>query len=458
MTPEQNDFWFLPLGGTGEIGMNMNLYGHNGQWLLVDCGVIFNKQTDLDGEPVHNDQPHIQMADPQFIVERRQKLVGLIITHAHEDHIGAIPYLWPRLKCPIYTTAFTAEILRRKLKEVDLEAKVQVTIIESGHALDIGHFHIDWVALTHSIPEPYGMVISTPVGRVFHTADWKLDAGPVLGQAYDKQHYQALANQDIDAIVCDSTNSTVAGWSESEAKLHKGLRQHIEQAKGRVVVTCFGSNLARLHTLAKIAKQTNRHLGLLGRSMINMVSAAKATGLWNSTETIVDPAHLAYLPASSLLLVATGSQGEPRTALNRLSMNSFRDLTLEPGDTVIFSAKVIPGNELAIEQLIERLKSLKLDVITEENSQLPIHASGHPAAEELKAMYQWVKPRCAIPVHGEPHHLNANAAIAKQNDVMHQLLGSNGDLFYIAPALGIRRKAVRTGRLGLKKGQLVPIE
>ncbi|MFT7235574.1 MAG: ribonuclease J [Methylophagaceae bacterium] len=457
MIPEQQDFWFLPLGGTGEIGMNMNLYGHDGQWLMVDCGVIFDKKNDIDGEALMSDRPHIQMADPQFIVENRQKLVGLVITHAHEDHIGAVPYLWKRLKCRVYTTKFTAEILRRKLVEVGLDGQVPVTIVEGDGTIDIGVFRVQWVALTHSIPEPYGMVISTPVGKVFHTADWKLDKGPVLGKPYDKALYQSLSQQKIDAMVCDSTNANIPGWSESEASLYKGLKHHIENANGRVVITCFGSNLARLHTLAKIAKETGRHLGLLGRSMVNMMSAAKATGLWTTVETHVDSAHLGYLPASTVLLVATGSQGEARTALNRLSMNSYRDMTLEPGDTVIFSSKVIPGNELPIEQMIERLKSMEVNVINDDNSHLSIHASGHPAADELRAMYQWVKPRCAIPVHGESHHINANAAVAKTAQVGQQLLGSNGDLYYISPALGIRRYAVKTGRLGLKNNSLIKI-
>jgi ribonuclease J len=458
MKPERQDFWFLPLGGTGEIGMNMNLYGHDGQWLMVDCGVIFDNNKDLDGEETGHERPHIQMADPKFMADRRKQLAGLVITHAHEDHIGAVPYLWKKLKCPIYTTAFTAEILRRKLVEVGLDGKVPITIVDVNEIVKIGVFTLEWIALTHSIPEPYGMVISTPVGRVFHTADWKLDNKPGIGLPYDKQQYQQLSRQNIDAMVCDSTNANVPGWSASEGSLYKGLKQHVEQAKGRVVVACFGSNLARLHTLAKIAKETDRHLGLLGRSMVNMMSAAKATGLWTTVETHIDPAHLGYLPAPTVLLVATGSQGEPRTALNRLSMNSFRDMALEPGDTVIFSSKVIPGNELAIEQMIERLKAMKVEVITEDNSQLVIHASGHPAADELKAMYDWVKPRCAIPVHGEIHHMKANAAVARTVGVEQQLLGKNGDLYYISPALGIRRNAVKTGRLGIKDGALIKID
>ena len=449
MTPDSQDFWFLPLGGTGEIGMNLNLYGHDGQWLMVDCGVIFNKDTDLDGQLIASNQPHVQMADPQFIVDRRSQLTGLVITHAHEDHVGAVPYLWERLRCPVYTTKFTAEILRRKLVEVGLDKKVTVHIIDPDVEIDIGVFNLKWIGLTHSIPEPYGLKICTPVGNVFHTADWKLDPKPLLGRAYQESEYRQLAECGIDAMVCDSTNADVQGWSESEGSLHKGLKHHIENAKGRVIVTCFGSNLARLHTIAEISQQTNRHLGLLGRSLINMMSAAKKTGLWTSVETSVDPTHLGYLPRHTVLIVATGSQGEPRTALNRLSANSFRDMHLEPGDTVIFSSKVIPGNEIAINLMIDRLKAMQVDVITADDSVLSIHASGHPASDELKAMYNWVKPNCAIPVHGELHHLKANAGIAKSQGVNNQLLGKNGDLYIIAPVTGIRRNVVKTGRLGL---------
>jgi len=459
MTPDSEDFWFLPLGGTGEIGMNMNLYGHNGQWLMIDCGVIFDKNTDVDGEEIVSQRPHVQMADPQFIADRREQLAGIVITHAHEDHIGAVPYLWSQLRCPIYTTAFTAEILRRKLIEVGLVKKVQIITVEAGASIDIGVFHVQWLALTHSIPEPYGLKITTAVGSVFHTADWKLDPKPLLGPAYNASDYQQLAEEGIDAMICDSTNADVQGWSESEANLHQGLKQHIDNAKGRVIVACFGSNLARLHTIAEISQQTKRHLGLLGRSLINMMSAAKKTGLWTSVETSVDPTHLGYLPAHTVLIVATGSQGEPRTALNRLSTNSFRDLQLEPGDTVIFSSKMIPGNELAINAMIDRLKAMQIDVVTADESVLPIHASGHPASDELKAMYNWVQPRVSIPVHGEFHHLKANAAIAKSQGIERQLIGKNGDLYFISPVSGIRRNAVKTGRVGLdNRKRLVKIK
>jgi ribonuclease J len=354
----------------------------------------------------------------------------------------------------VYTTAYTAEILRRKLKEAGLEDEVPVVIVEPKAEIDIGVFNVRWIQLTHSIPEPFALLIVTPAGKVFHTADWKLDSDPVVGERYQPADFEALAELEIDAMVCDSTNADIPGWSVSEASLQRGLKHHIERARGRVVVTCFGSNIARLRTIADIAQETGRHLGLLGRSLINTYTAAKKTGFWNGVETFVDPHHLGYLPRQTVLLVATGSQGEPRTALNRLSHNSFRDMQLEPGDTVIFSSKVIPGNETAIESLIARLKSMQIDVITVDNSRLAIHASGHPAQDELKAMYQWVKPACAIPVHGELRHIRANARVAKSVGVPEQLEGQNGDLFFIAPVRGIRRRAVMTGRLGLINDKL----
>ncbi len=450
MTPNQDDLWFVPLGGTGEIGMNLNLYGHDGRWLMVDCGVTFEQPTDALGEPMTTRQSMVQMADPQFIAERREKLDGLVITHAHEDHVGAVAYLWPQLRCPVYTTAFTAIILRRKLAEAGLSEQVPVIVVNPEEAQQIGVFAVRWMELTHSIPEPFALLIDTPAGRIFHTADWKLDADPVIGGGYRPGAFKALADQQIDAMVCDSTNANVAGWSASEASLYAGLKQHISQAEGRVIVTCFGSNIARLHTIASIAEECGRHLGLLGRSLVNTMSAAKSAGLWPGVNTSVDPAHLGYLPKDTVCLVATGSQGEPRTALNRLSQNTFRDLQLEPGDTVIFSSKVIPGNEVTIAALIERLEEMQLKVITDDNSPVAIHASGHPAEDELKSMYDWVQPRLAIPVHGELHHLKANAGIAKSRGVPKQLVGLNGDVFYIAPVTGIRRHAVKTGRLGLE--------
>jgi ribonuclease J len=451
VTPGKEDLWFLPLGGCGEIGMNFNLYGHDGHWLIIDCGLSFSE---LPGESGQRSASRVvQMADPAFIVERRDEIAGMIITHAHEDHIGAVPLLWPQLQCPIYTTAFTGHVLRRKLAEARIE-DVPVHLVRTGQHVDIGPFSVEWLGLTHSIPEPHGMVIRTPAGKIFHSGDWKLDDAPVVGERYDLDRCRALGADAIDAIVCDSTNANVDGHSGSESDLYPGLKQIVENASGRVIVTCFGSNLARVATLARIADETDRHLGLLGRSMIEMVTAAKAQGLLPDARPNVDPEHLGYLPPDTVLLLATGSQGDSAAALNRLSQNRFRDMAIEPGDTVVFSSKVIPGNEIAVEALIARLEGLGATVFTDLNAPAPIHTSGHPATDELRTMYGWVQPRAMIPVHGEAEHLQANTQLARDCGIDHCLNGRNGDLFVIAPNVLIRRESVRAGRLELVGNKL----
>lgn len=456
MTPKTDDLWFIPLGGCGEIGMNFNLYGHDGKWLIVDCGLTFSDTASTDKSQPQTPTRDVQMADPAFITERLNDISGMIITHAHEDHIGAVQYLWPQLKCPIFTTALTAHVLRRKLAEVQLN-DVPVTVVKSGQCIDIGPFSVEWIHMAHSIPEPHSLLIKTPAGKVFHSGDWKLDKSPVVGQPFDQIRCESLHSENIDAMVCDSTNANVPGYTASESELYQGLKTLVEQATGRVVVTCFGSNLARVATMARIAAETDRHLGLLGRSMIEMVNAGRATGLLQMAQPEVDPQHLGYLPRETVLLMATGSQGEPRTALNRLSTNSFRDMNLEPGDTVIFSSRVIPGNETSVEALVARLESMGVIVYNEDTAPHPIHASGHPAADELRSMYGWVKPKLLIPVHGESEHMEANAGIARECGVRHQLQGTNGDLFIIAPQIELKRSSVSAGRLALRGRTLAPV-
>lgn len=431
--------------------MNMNLYGHDGQWLMVDCGVTFR---DADG--TNRSGYDVQMPDPSFIVDQREQLQALLLTHAHEDHIGAVAHLWRRLQCPIYATTFTAEMLRRKLAEQGLESRAEIILVEPGDRFNMGVFDVEWVPNTHSIPSPCALVIRTAAGSVFHTADWKLDPQPVVGHGYDQAHYQRIGRSGIQAMVCDSTCADQPGHSLSEGELYEGLYQHISAAEGRVIVACFGSNIARLQTLSQIAESTGRHLGLLGRSLINTASAARSAGLWQ-VETLVQSDHLGYLPRDTLLLVATGSQGEPRTALNRLSHDSFYDLSLDAGDTVIFSARAIPGNEAAIDSLISRLVARGIHVITPQVSELPIHASGHPGEEELKLLYEWIQPQLLIPVHGEAEHLDAQTQLARNHGIKRQLNGRNGDLFVISPPTSIRRNAVKTGRLGVGKQALESI-
>jgi len=447
LTPSINDLWFLPLGGTGEIGMNLNLYGHAGQWLMVDCGVTFNSTL----SPEDTTEYEVVSADPSFIAGRHEMLAGIVITHAHEDHIGALPHLWRRFQCPVYTTPFTAEFLRRKLAQFGLLGEVPIIEVHSGDRIDIGSFDVEWLPLTHSLPEPQSLVIRTRAGTVFHTADWKIDNNPVVGRPFDPALFKALAKENITAMVCDSTNANRAGRSISEGDCHKGLFDLIDTAEGRVVVGCFGSNIARLITLARIAVQTGRHMALIGRSLLNMVNTAVATHVWPKELKLIQSSHLAYLPKNEVLVVATGSQGEPRTALNRLANDSHFDMDLEAGDTVIFSSIVIPGNEESVTRLVKNLKRKKVHVFEANAAENPIHASGHPCADEVADLYSWVKPEIAVPVHGEAEHLTANAAIAKQNQVSKQLIGKNGDLYVLSGHSRIRSNAVPAGRIELKQ-------
>ncbi|MBU2977156.1 ribonuclease J [Alteromonas sp. C1M14] len=457
LSPGKNDLWFLPLGGTGEIGMNLNLYGHDGRWLMVDCGVSFNAplhpvKTACTNEKERSENLHnIVAPDPRFIVEHKEALSGLVLTHAHEDHLGAVPYLWPRLRCPVYATAFTAEVLRRKLVQVGLDNKVPLIEVDADKLLQVGPFSVRWLAITHSIPDPFALHISTPAGNVLHTADWKIDAQPVAGQPFQHTLYQSLGDTPVLAMVGDSTNALKPGMSVSERSCFDGLLATIKPLTGRVVVSCFASNIARLISLARVAKKTNRYMALVGRSLVNMYSIAKSQGIWPEDLVLADVNHMGYLPPEEVLLVATGSQGEPRAALSRLALDSHPQLELSSGDHVVFSSIIIPGNEEAVHRLLQRFKAKGVDVVLSEQSPLPIHASGHPCAEELKLMYHWVKPDIAIPVHGENAHIQAHCAIAKESGVRKTYAGNNGDLYRLSPQAGIRRQLVKTGRISLQK-------
>jgi ribonuclease J len=440
MKPTHKDFWFLPLGGCGEIGMNLNLYGHAGKWLMVDCGVTFEKSP---GQPGNR----VEMADPLFISSRQQALVGIIATHAHEDHIGALAHLWDQFRCPIYTTEFTRQVLIRKLRQKGINALV-ITVNEN-EILNLDPFEIRWLPVTHSTPETNALLISTAAGTVLHTADWKLDSAPVVGEAFNPERYLALADLRIDAIVCDSTNANHSGSSVSEGELFEGLLAKVRESAGRVVVACFASNIARLQTLGNVAHVSGRYLGLLGRSLHNMTSCAKAAGYLQNNFMPVSNTDIGYLLPAETLMVATGSQGELNAALHRLAMDTHPDISLAAGDHVIFSAKTIPGNESDVERLIRSFEARNIRVthasqLDDSNKQL--HASGHPCADELLQMYRWVRPRIAIPVHGEAEHMSCNAALAKAAGIACQLQGMNGDLFDIVRS-AIKRKAAPVGRL-----------
>jgi len=445
MQPDHKDLFFLPLGGCGEIGMNLNLFGHAGKWLMVDCGVTFEKV-----EPASGGRNRVEMADPAFIANRAESLVGLIATHAHEDHIGAIAHLWEQLRCPIYTTPFTRNVILRKLREKRLDAPV-ITVL-SGEEINLGPFTVRWIPITHSTPETNALLISTPVARVLHTADWKLDTAPIVGEAIQARNFELLGKQGIDAIVCDSTNATVTGHSVSESELFEGLLKTVQASKGRVVVACFASNIARLQTLGNVAHVAGRHLGLLGRSLHRMVSSARVAGYLKDNFNVVDNFDLGYLLPEELLAIATGSQGEVNAALHRLAMDNHPDVNLSAGDHVIFSAKTIPGNEKEVEQLTTAFHARNIKVTHADESTVPLHASGHPCADELRQMYGWVRPGISIPVHGEERHMQANAAIAESVGIPHQLVGENGDLFDVVNRK-LTRNAAKVGRLWFDEDQ-----
>jgi ribonuclease J len=427
--------------------MNLNLYGHDGAWLMVDLGVTFDSRSALGIEVI--------MADPTFIVERREQLAGLVLTHAHEDHIGAVPYLWPELRCPIYATPFTASLVRGKLKEAGLGEVAVVTEIPLSGKFSVGPFQLELITLTHSIPEPNAVVLRTPVGTVLHTGDWKFDSNPVIGDNYDVDRLKALADEDVLAMVCDSTNAMVEGATGSEGDVRARLEELVAAKKGRVAVACFASNVARLETVIRVAEACGRNICLVGRSMHRIVEAARETGYLKNLPPFVSDQEIDYLPHDEVLLLCTGSQGEPRAALARIAQNQHPNVFLDKGDTVIFSSRMIPGNEVEIFRLQNDLVRLGVEVIVDNASD--IHVSGHPARDELTQMYQWVCPKIAIPVHGEARHLAAHAELAAKCQVPHQLVCANGDLVSLTPNGPQVIERVPTGRLAYDGRRIHPI-
>jgi ribonuclease J len=447
LLPGPNDLWFLPLGGCGEIGMNLNLYGHDSRWLMVDCGVTFYNPLQPITSPI---TAEVQAADPAFIAKRKELLAGIVITHAHEDHIGALPFLWPRFGCPVYCTPFAAEILRRKIARSGVSQDMPIIEIPPGGTCNIGPFLINWLNITHSIPEPQALLITTAAGKVFHTADWKIDHGPMTGRPFKPQVFKRLAEQDITAMVCDSTNALKPGFSESETACYHALYEVIRHEKQRVVVSGFSSNIGRLISLGHVARRTGRYLALFGRAMENMVGVARVCGYWPDDIPLIDASHVGYLPANEVLVAATGSQGEPRAALSRLAQQRHPHLLVEENDLVLFSSILIPGNEMLVSRLIAQLTLLKVRTLQSADSPLPIHVSGHPNQGELDLLYRYVQPAIAIPVHGEAAHMRANAAVAKLAGVPQQFTGQNGDLFVLAPQPRIWPQAVATGRIAVE--------
>jgi|TARA_B100002052_G_scaffold22833_1_gene17845 ribonuclease J len=417
---------FCPLGGSGEIGMNMNLYAYgteeNQKWIIVDMGVTFADDT----------VPGVDLIYPDagFIIEKKDDLLGIVLTHAHEDHIGSISHIWPKLKCKIYATPFTAVLIQEKFKEKKIDITNYLKIVDLNSQIKLGPFEIDFVTLTHSILEPNGLSITTPEGVVLHTGDWKVDPNPLIGNKVDEKKLRSIGEKGVIAMICDSTNVFSPGRAGSENDVRESLLKIISNQKKRVLVTSFASNVARMESIFYIAKQTKRNISLIGRSMHRIYKAARQCGYLKNLIEPVDPRDARKISRDRIILLCTGSQGEPMGALNRISNDVHPDVNIESGDTVIFSSKIIPGNEKKLYALQNSIVKRDIEVITEENAF--VHVSGHANREDLKDMYQWVKPKCVIPVHGEHRHMKEHINFSKEMQIPFNLKVENGNIIKIS--------------------------
>jgi ribonuclease J len=447
----QDELVFLPLGGSNEIGMNFNLYGfgppHDRKWIVVDLGVTFGDQTTPGVEVI--------LPDPQFMEANAGRLLGIVLTHAHEDHIGAVAWLWPRFKAPIYATPFTAFILREKLREADLLDEADITIVPLGGTIELGPFSLELITLTHSIPEPNGLAIKTPLGTILHTGDWKIDPEPLLGAPTDRDAIVRLGDEGVLAMVCDSTNVFVDGHAGSEADVRAALIPLLSELKGKVAVACFASNVARMDSVIRAAEANGRRVSLVGRSMHRMAAAAKSVGLMQDIQPFVPDNEAKQFPANKILYLCTGSQGEPRAALSRIADGSHPHVALGSGDACVFSSRVIPGNEIPIRNLQNNLADRGVRLYTERDHP-GIHVSGHPCRDELAEMYRWARPTIAVPTHGERRHLLEHAAFARDLQVPQQITPRNGDMVRLAPGRAEIIDEVPAGRLYVDAGVVTP--
>ncbi len=442
---------FLPLGGSNEIGMNFNLYGYGPEearkWIVVDLGITFGDQTTPGVEVI--------LPDPEYIEAYAKDILGIVLTHAHEDHIGAVAWLWPRLKAPVYATPFTAFLLREKLREKGILDDVHITEVALGGNIELGPFELELITLTHSIPEPNGLAIRTPLGTILHTGDWKIDPDPLLGAVTDAEAIRRLGDEGVLAMVCDSTNVFVDGVAGSEGEVRVAMTRLIGSLKGKIAVGCFASNVARMDTVIRAAEAAGRRVCLVGRSMHRMAAAAKSVGLMKGTAEFVSEKEAGYFPESTILYLCTGSQGEARAALARIASGTHPHITLGKGDHAIFSSRVIPGNEVSIRALQNGLADRGVRLYTERDHP-GIHVSGHPCRDELKQMYQWARPQIAVPTHGERRHLLEHAALAKDLQVPMTVTPRNGDMVRLAPGHPSIIDEVPAGRLYVDAGVLTP--
>jgi len=439
----------IPLGGAGGFGMNLTLYGHAGKWLMVDLGMGFA------GDSVPG--VDLLVPDPSFITERRKDLVGLVLTHAHEDHLGAVPYLWPRLRCPVYATPFTAAVLRLKLIEFGLQKEVEIHEIPLSGSFSLGPFDLRYITVTHSIPEPNMLAIRSGGETLLHTADWKLDPDPVLGELTDVATLKQMGDEGVLAMIGDSTNALTKGHSGSEGALGESLTKLFALYPERIVVACFSSNVARLQSIALAAAANDRHVAVVGRSLWRIIEAAHETGYLRNLPDFITGRDASHLPRNKVVYVSTGSQGEPRSALARIAAGNHPEVSLDRGDTVIFSARPIPGNEIEISQMQGRLLKRGVNLVTAKDAF--VHVSGHPAQDELVEMYQWVRPAVAIAVHGEYGHQVEHVRIARDCQVAHTIVPANGDIVRVrAGAAPEIVGAVPTGILAVDGKRLIAVD
>jgi ribonuclease J len=423
----KEELLFCPLGGSGEIGMNLNLYAYgkenNQKWIAVDMGVTF----------ADDSIPGIDLIypDPGFLIDKKKDLLGIVLTHAHEDHIGSVAIIWPQLKCKIYATPFTATLLKEKFKEKKIDITSYLKIVPLNGKVNLGPFEIEFITLTHSIIEPNGLSIKTPAGIVLHTGDWKCDPNPLIGERIDEKKLKEIGNQNVLAMVCDSTNVFNEGRAGSESDVRESLLKIISDLKKKIIVTTFASNVARMETVFYCAQKSNRQISLVGRSMHKIYNAAKQCGYLQNLIEPIDPRDAKNISRDKIIYLCTGSQGEPMGAMKRITSGIHPDVFLEKDDTVIFSSKIIPGNEKKLYAMHNEIVKNKIEIITEENSF--VHVSGHPNRDDLKDMYSWVKPKSIIPVHGEHRHMIEQAKFAKEMKVPHSLQIENGDIIKIYP-------------------------
>ena len=423
----KDELIFCPLGGSGEIGMNMNLYAYgkpgSQKWIIVDVGVTFADDTIPGVDLIY--------ADPGFIVDKKDDLLGIILTHAHEDHIGAITYVWRSLKCKIYATPFTASLVTEKFKEKKIDIIPYLKIIELNGTINLAPFKIDFVTLTHSIIEPNGLKIVTPAGTIFHTGDWKVDPNPLVGKKINEEKLKKIGSEGVLAMVCDSTNVFSPGRAGSEADVRKNILNVMERQKKRILVTSFASNVARMETVFYCSEKIGRHISLVGRSMQRIYKAAKQCGYLQNVIDPLDPRDAKKIPRDKIVYLCTGSQGEPMGALNRISNFTHPDVFVEKDDTVIFSSKIIPGNVRKHYNVHNKLLKDGINVVTEETEF--VHVSGHPNRDDLKDMYKWIKPKSLIPVHGEHRHMKEQINFANEMKIPHPVQVENGDVVKIYP-------------------------